>query len=168
MMTRALPLIGLAALLAACRESHPDSAQQQEGRTASIYTTDSTGAHPEEGVAYTHGGAQLEAPRIIPAVRTQLDRMAKQPDAWTEENRTAHKNIMADLINAMGADLMRAGYADSGAFKMLSDSIMNDIGGGTGPAQGPDPEKRTQHVASVRRLIGMYESWMAQAGESKQ
>jgi hypothetical protein len=57
----------------------------------------------------------------------------------------------------MQADLYRVGFADSGQFKALSDSVLTDIGGGTA---GPEPSRVKEHVARMRRLLELYQQTM--------
>jgi hypothetical protein len=78
---------------------------------------------------------------------------------------TAYKNLAGDLVNSMQADLQRVGHADSGDFRALSDSIMDDIGGGTGPAAGPEPSEMPQHVVRMRTLIDKYQQAMRSSAD---
>ncbi len=112
----------------------------------------------------TNSGAELEAPRLIPAVKNQLELMASGSQV-SRENMTAYKNLAGDLVTSMQADLYRVGLADSGHFKVLSDSVVEDIGGGTGTAAGPEPSKVPQHVSRMRRLIELYQGSMRGAAD---
>jgi hypothetical protein len=94
-------------------------------------------------------------------MRAQLELLAGRPE--DQANRTAHKHLLGDLIQSMTADLVRVGLADTGAYKALSDSLLREVGGGSGPASGPDPSELGPHTARVQRLIGLYERWMRQA-----
>ena len=60
----------------------------------------------------------------------------------------------------MQADLYRIGQADSGRFRALSDSVLDDIGGGTGTTAGPEPSEIPRHVARMRALIDLYQQTM--------
>jgi hypothetical protein len=60
----------------------------------------------------------------------------------------------------MQADLYRVGFADSGQFRALSDSVLSDVGGGTGTADGLQPSEIKQHVARMRRLLDLYQQTM--------
>ncbi len=74
---------------------------------------------------------------------------------------TAYKNLVSDLVTSMQADLYRVGLADSGRFRGLSDSVIDDLGGGSGtPAAGPDPSQVKPHVARMRRLLDLYQQTM--------
>ncbi|MBA3443530.1 MAG: hypothetical protein H0T58_01560 [Gemmatimonadales bacterium] len=92
-------------------------------------------------------------------MKNQLELMASGSEA-NRENMTAYKNLAGDLVTSMQADLYRVGHADSGRFKALSDSVMEDIGGGTGTTTGPDPSEVPEHVARVRSLIDLYQETM--------
>lgn len=150
----------LIALLTACRET-PETGTRAPA-SASPYTADSENRAREEGMDGTNSGTELEAPRLIPAVKNQLELMASGSKV-SRENMTAYKNLAGDLVNSMQADLYRVGHADSGQFRALSDSVMGDIGGGTGTAAGPEPSQVPQHVARMRQLIELYQQTMRSA-----
>lgn len=135
--------------------------------SASAYTSDSDSSAREEGMAGTNSGSELEAPRLIPAVQNQLTLMASGKDVPSADNLTAYKNMAGDLINSMIADLQRAGYADSGNFKSLSDSVLNELGGGAGTTARLDRSKLPQHVDRMQRLIRTYQQTMRKAAESR-
>ena len=63
----------------------------------------------------------------------------------------------------MGTDLSRVGLADSGAFEALSDSVLSDMSGGTGRADGPPAKEVGAHVDRVNRLIATYDALMSGA-----
>jgi hypothetical protein len=144
-------------LLAACGETPETGARGTA--SSSSYTADSDNRAREDGLDGTNSGAELEAPRLIPAVKNQLDLMSRG-SATTRENMTAYKNLAGDLVTSMQADLNRVGHADSGEFRALSDSILDDIGGGTGTTSGPEPSEVPRHVARMRTLIDKYQQTM--------
>ena len=141
-------------LILACRESRsgvpetgtPDVA----ARTGSAELDD-----PEAGV-------EFEAPRLIPAIRAQISRL-KEPDGATEGNLTSFKNGVGTLVNAMEADLNRVGVTDTGYFRVLSDSVMREIGGGAGTPADLEAADAGPAAARVERLIGLYEERMRAA-----
>ena len=147
-----LPTILLAT---ACGEAPETGARGSA--SSSPYTADSENRAREDGVEGTNSGAELEAPRLIPAVKNQLELMASGPQV-NSDNMTAYKNLAGDLVTSMQADLNRVGFADSGRFRALSDSVMDDIGGGTGTTDGP--AEMPQHVARMRSLIDLYQQTM--------
>jgi hypothetical protein len=149
-------------LLAACGETPETGARGTA--SSSSYTADSDNRAREDGLEGTNSGAELEAPRLIPAVKNQLDLMSSGSPT-TRENMTAYKNLAGDLVTSMQADLHRVGQADSGDFQALSDSILDDIGGGTGTAAGPEPSKVRQHVARMRTLIEKYQQTMRSSAD---
>jgi hypothetical protein len=116
--------------------------------------------------AYTSdSGSELEAPRLIPAIQNQLNLMASGVQPADPENLTAYRNLASDVVNSMAADLHRAGLADSGNFKALKDSVMDDLGGGAESESKLDGPKLHQHIARMRRLISMYQQGMRSAGD---
>src|ERR671919_775910 len=126
-MRRVVVLLTLAFCVACGREKAGNA-------SASAYTSDADSSAREDGFAGTNSGAELEAPRLIPATQNQLTLMANGTQPPNPDNLTAYKNMAGDLINSMIADLYRAGYADSGNFRALGDSVLDDLGGGAGTA----------------------------------
>jgi hypothetical protein len=157
-MTR-VPLLALVVVISACGRETPETGARGSA-SASPYTADSEKRAREDGVEGTNSGSELEAPRLIPAVRNQLELMSRGSKARSE-NLTAYKNLVSDLVTSMQADLYRVGFADSGQFRALSDSVLDDLGGGSGtPAAGPEPSEVREHVARMRRLLELYQQTM--------
>jgi hypothetical protein len=150
--------LALALILSACGRENPETGARGAA-SSSPYTADSEKRAREDGLEGTNSGSELEAPRLIPAVKNQLELMSRNSQANTE-NLTAYKNLAGDLVTSMQADLHRVGFADSGQFKALSDSVLTDIGGGTGTAAGPEPSEVKQHVTRMRRLLELYQQTM--------
>jgi len=153
----------MALLLYACGRESPETGARGSA-SSSPYTADSENRAREDGLDGTNSGAELEAPRLIPAVKNQLELMAGGSEI-SRENMTAYKNLAGDLITSMQADLYRVGFADSGHFKALSDSVVEDIGGGTGTAAGPEPSQVTAHVSRMRRLVDLYQQTLSGAAD---
>jgi hypothetical protein len=151
-----------ALLLAACRETPETGARGNA--SSSPYTADAENRTREDGLEGTNSGSELEAPRLIPAVKNQLDLMSSGSQA-SRENMTAYKNLAGDLVTSMQADLNRVGQADSGNFKALSDSVLDDIGGGTGTTTGPERSEIPRHVARMRALIELYQQTMRSSAD---
>ena len=149
-MRQTLLLLAMA-LVAGCSRERAGNA------SASAYTSDSDSSAKENGFAGTNSGSELEAPRLIPAIQNQLNLMGKAAQPVNPDNLTAYKNMAGDLINSMIADVYRAGYADSGHFRALSDSVLNDLGGGAGTNATLDRSKLPQHIQRMRRLIALYQ-----------
>jgi hypothetical protein len=159
-MNRALLLLAIA-LSAAC------SREKAGNASASAYTSDADSSAREDGVAGTNSGGELEAPRLIPAMQNQLNLMANGTQPPNPDNLNAYKNMAGDLINSMIADLYRAGYADSGNFKALGDSVLDDLGGGAGTSARLDRSKLPQHVDRMQRLIRQYQQTMRTAADRR-
>jgi hypothetical protein len=152
-------LLLLAAVLVAC------SREKAGNASASAYTSDSDSIAHAAGIPGTNSGVELEAPRLIPAMQNQLNLMAKGTQQVDPDNLTAYKNLAGDLVNSMIADLNRAGYADSGRFKTVRDSVLDDLGGGAGTSTKLDPANLNPHIDRMRRLISMYQQGMRSSGE---
>ncbi|HEX6408392.1 MAG TPA: hypothetical protein VFZ90_14505 [Gemmatimonadales bacterium] len=159
-MNRALLLLAIA-LSAAC------SREKAGNASASAYTSDADSSAREDGVAGTNSGGELEAPRLIPAMQNQLNLMANGTQPPNPDNLNAYKNMAGDLINSMIADLYRAGYADSGNFRALGDSVLDDLGGGAGTSARLDRSKLPQHVDRMQRLIRQYQQTMRKAADRR-
>ena len=155
-----------AVLCGACSGENRDS---RGNASASAYTADSDSSAREDGVPGTNSGAELEAPRLIPAIQNQLNLMSSGSRPPNPDNLTSYKNMAGDLINSMIADLYRAGYADSGNFKSLADSILNDLGGGAGTSAKLEGSSAQlpQHIDRMQRLIRLYQQTMRKAAERR-
>jgi hypothetical protein len=153
---RCVQFLALALILSACGRERPETGTRGTPSSSSPYTADSESRARDDGLEGTHSGAELEAPRLIPALKNQLDLMSRGSEV-NSENLTAYKNMAGDLVTSMQADLYRVGFADSGQFKALSDSVLTDIGGGTA---GPEPSRVKEHVARMRRLLELYQQTM--------
>jgi hypothetical protein len=143
------------------------SREKAGNASASAYTSDADSGAREDGLAATNSGSELEAPRLIPAVQNQLNLMASGAQRTSPENLTAYKNMAGDAINSMIADLHRAGYADSGNFRTLGDSVLDELGRGAGTSSRLDQAKLPGHINRMRRLIRLYEQAMGKAGAPK-
>jgi ABC-type transporter Mla MlaB component len=77
-------------------------------------------------------------------------------------NVESYRGMVGHLIDAMQSDLSRTGRADSGAFTLLADSVLRDLGGGAGNPK-PDADNARRSVPAVRRLIDLYQARMGQA-----
>jgi hypothetical protein len=152
-MRRSLQWLVLLLVTTGCREQRSEAGRAQEPDVANR-----TGAVPSDSV---EPGVELEAPRLIPAIRAQIAEI-ETPEGATEGNLTAFKNGVGALIDAMKADMNQLGVPHTSDFYSLSDSISRAIGGGSGTPADLPPEKARQASAEVERLIGMYEERMRQ------
>jgi len=137
-------------LLAACRRETPDSASA--ARNSGTPTV-----APNSASGDTTAGPEAEAPRLIPAMRAELD----QVESGGAGNLESYRGTVGHLIDAMESDLTRSGRADSGGFKLLADSVLRELGGGAGNPM-PDPEAARRSVPAVRRLLDLYQARMGQ------
>ena len=128
--------------------------------TGSYYTRDADSGLAVEGTATS---SMLTAPAIIPPVRLSLNRLAAGARSDDDPNRSAHKVLLADLVAAMQTDLNRLGVSDNADLQTLGDSVVNEVGGGAGVAEGPGPTDVKAHVERVERLITLYESKVGSA-----
>lgn len=159
-MTRVLLLLAVV-LCAACT-------RERAGKgSASAYTSDADSSARESGLSGTNSGSELEAPRLIPAIQNQLNLMASGAQPANPDNLTAYKNMAGDLINSMSADLYRAGFADSGNFRALSDTVLDELGGGAGTASRLNRSELPRHIDRMQRLIRLYQQTMRKAGSGQ-
>src|SRR4051812_12408820 len=154
-------LLLLTALCAACTREKAGNA------SASAYTSESDSAVRAAGIEGTNSGSELEAPRLIPAIQNQLNLMSEGEQPTDRENLTAYKNLAGDVVNSMAADLYRVGMADSGAFRSLRDSVMDELGGGAGTESTIDRSELKGHIGRMRRLISMYQQGIRSAGDRR-
>jgi hypothetical protein len=159
MPMRPLPLILLCLLFLGCRARPEDTGRTPSTDTVELADTARPAAQP---TAAAHGAVEFEAPPLIPAMQAQLEQVSKPEKRQDPSSLTSYKGAAGRLIDAMKADLMRVGLADSGAFRLLSDSVLNDLGGGTGVVSPPSPQKMSANTDRMRRLVTLYESWMRQ------
>jgi hypothetical protein len=143
--------VAAAALFAAC-----DRQQGNPAQTSSTYTSDADSDATENARQGTPQGRTLEAPPKIPGLRVQLEQL-RTGGAPSESNLTAYKNALADVVTSMRADLNRLGVTDSDLIREQGDSLLNQLGGGTGEAGDMSPERVRAHTHSVERLIRTYE-----------
>jgi hypothetical protein len=159
-MRRALMILAAGVTLGCGRE-------QPGNASASAYTSSADSVAREDGLAGTNSGAELEAPRLIPATQNQLTLMSNGTEPPNPDNLTAYKNMAGDLVNSMIADLYRAGYADSGNFRVLADSVLEDLGGGAGTSPSLERSRLPQHVDRMQRLIRLYQTTMRHAADRR-
>jgi hypothetical protein len=159
-----LPITMLVILpLAACGRDRPNSGETGAA-SASPYTAGSERSAREDGLEGTNSGTELEAPRLIPALRNQLELMSSGSRV-NDDNLTAYKNLAQDVVNSMVADLNRVGYADTGGFSALKDSVLEDVGGGGASEHDLDKDQIPQHVGRMRHLLGLYQQAMRNAAD---
>ena len=147
---------------AACRNA-PETGSRGPS-SASPYTADAeTDSNARDNALEgTNSGTELEAPRLVPALRNQLALMNRGAAA-NEDNLVAYKNLAQDVINSMVADMHRAGYSDTGGFRALKDSVLDEIGGGASSGPDLDRSQLPQHVQRMQRLIEVYQRAMRSA-----
>ena len=148
-MRPAIPLVLTIILLAGCRREAPETASAERGS-----------AQPEVAPGSASGdtatGVEAEAPRLIPAMRAQLDQIESGSG-----NLESYRGTVSHLIDAMEADLTRSARVDSGGFRLLADSVLRELGGGAGNPK-PDPDAARRSVPAVRRLLDLYQTRMGQ------
>lgn len=159
----AVLLAGIGACTGETAEDRADGPADTLAQTGSYYTRGGDSAMQIEGTATSD---MLTAPAIITPVRLSLGQLTSGAPAESDAGRAAHKTLLADLVTAMQADMNRLGISDSEDLQALGDSVVEQVGGGTGAGEGPDPDDVQAHVASVQRLIALYESKVRSAGVS--
>lgn len=145
-------------LLLGCR-----ARPEETGRASSRDTVEWADTGGPVGAA--RGAVEFEAPPLIPAMRARLDQLARPEARRDPSSITSYRGAATRLVDAMQADLARVGLADTGAFELLSDSVVKDLGGGTGLADPPSAGRLTVDTDRMRRLIALYENWMRQAAK---
>jgi hypothetical protein len=149
-MRRFVILAAVLALVPACRRDAPETAAADSASAPAIAPNSVSGD--------TATGVEADAPRLIPAMRAEL----QQLQSGNAGNLESYRGMVGQLIDAMQSDLTRAGRTDSGQFKLLADSVLRDLGGGAGNPK-PDADNARRSVPAVRRLIDLYQTRMGQA-----
>jgi hypothetical protein len=150
--------------LAACRRDNASSRSQTDpaGSTASPYSAGSDSGARNQQLEGTSTGTQYEAPQKIPGVTATLGQLTNQGHPPTQTELTPLRNQLGHLEDAMRSDFSRAGLADTGEFRALSDSLSRQLGGGPGGlADEPDRGEFAQVKSRAERLILVYNKWMA-------
>ena len=151
---RRIPALLILAAVAACgREA------QQTGRAQPGQAADSELTVAGDTVEAMNTGIELEAPRLIPGLRAQLQALGDSGAGLTEGNVTAYKNLAADVVTAMLSDLNRIGSSEVGPLRELGDTVLNLVGGGTGVSEADRPEL-TRSVRLMERMIQRYQEAM--------
>ena len=101
----------------------------------------------------------------LASLRSQLDQFGTDPKNWSAANRTAHKGLVGDFIRRAETELARNGKLGDPGFQALRDSVTRVLGGGTGVADGPDPERIGDYRALLDRMITRYETLSGGASE---
>ena len=149
-MRPAIPLVVTIVLLGACRREAPQTASAG-GNAAPAEVA------PNSASGDTATGVEAEAPRLIPAMRAELDQL----ESGGSGNLESYRGTVSHLIDAMEADLNRSGRVDNGGFKLLADSVLRELGGGAGSPK-PDADAARRSVPAVRRLLDLYQTQMGQ------
>jgi hypothetical protein len=147
-----IPFVAVLAVLPACRREPPETASADSATAPAAIA-------PSSATGDTAAGVEAEAPRLIPAMRAQLEQLQTGSGGG---NLESYRGMVGQLIDAMEADLTRSGRVDSGGFKSLADSVLRELGGGAGDPM-PDPEAARRSAPAVRRLIDLYQARMGQA-----
>jgi ABC-type transporter Mla MlaB component len=145
-----MPLALTIILLGACRREPPETASADRAAAPAEVA-------PVSASGDTAVGVEAEAPRLIPAMRAELD----QVESGNGGNLESYRGTVSHLIDAMEADLNRSGRVDSGGFKLLADSVLRELGGGAGNPK-PDRDAARRSVPAVRRLLDLYQTRMGQ------
>ena len=109
-MRQVVPLALTIVLLAACRRDTAETASAD--RTAAPAE-----ARPNSATGDTANGVEAEAPRLIPAMRAELDRI----ESGGSGNLESYRGTVSHLIDAMEADLTRSERTDAGEFRQMAD-----------------------------------------------
>lgn len=146
----------------ACRSTPETGARGSASASPYTADADADSSARDDALEGTNSGTELEAPRLIPALKNQLGLMSRN-SAVNEDNLLAYKNLAQDVINSMVADMHRAGYSDTGNFRALKDSVLDDIGGGGASGHDLDRSKLPKHVQRMQRLVDLYQRAMRSA-----
>jgi hypothetical protein len=89
-----------------------------------------------------------------------LDRASKLPLDQFNQTLPPFKQELGHTVDAMAADLTRAGVSE-GKFRDQATKIQDEIGGGTGSAtHNLNEGERRKFIADIRQLIQEYQTAM--------
>ena len=112
------------------------------------------------GPSAAAAGMKLEAMRMLPAVRAELDSLARNPSMM----RSAGSRYEAEtrhVVDAMHADMTRLGMHSDPAYEALADSVVQGSAA-LSTAGGAKLERLVaRHVDQLRRLSAVYETKVA-------
>ncbi|HYC31267.1 MAG TPA: hypothetical protein VEB59_03210 [Gemmatimonadales bacterium] len=149
---RPVVMLFLLGALAACDRGTPGAGRAQQGTAA-----DSELTARGDTLQAASTGVELEAPRLIPGLRAQLSALGDSASGSQEGNAAAFRNLAADVVTAMDADLNRIGSPEVDRVRALGDSVMRTLGGGAGEGPEPDPDRLKAGVEQMERLIQEYQ-----------
>ena len=126
-------------------------------QTASGYTSDADSDATEHAREGTRQGRTFETGPKLAGFRVQLDQLRGGNPG--QQNLSAYKASLADLVSSMEADLRRIGAGEAAErAREAGDSLVDTFGGGTGPAEQVSPRELRDHVQRVEQLIREYEA----------
>ena len=155
-MRRIAMILVLLSAMSGCRRTGTRSSTQPGGAADSALTA------AGDTLESARAGVEYEAPRLIPAMRAQLEVMGGAGAGATEGNVTGYKSMAGHLVDAMLTDLNRVGSSEVDGIRALGDSAVNLVGGGTG-VPTPSPEDLARSRAVMTRLIARYQEAMRAA-----
>jgi hypothetical protein len=89
-----------------------------------------------------------------------LDRMSKMPLNQFNQNLPSFKQELGNAIDAMAADLTRAGVSE-GKFREQGTKIQDEVGGGTGSStRNLTEEQRRKFISDIHQLVHEYQAAM--------
>lgn len=110
--------------------------------------------------AESGAGMKLEAMAMLPAVRAQLDSLARSPSMV----RSAGSRYQAEtkhVVDAMHADMTRLGMHSDPAYEALSDSVVQGSAALSTAGGAELGRLVARHVDQMRRLSAVYETKVA-------
>jgi hypothetical protein len=154
---------GFACLLLAGAAGGCDRQPGNPAQTGSSYTSDADSDAAEHGREGTRQGRALETEPKLAGFRVQLDQIRRGNPG--QQNLSAYKASLADVVSSMEADLRRVGAGEAAErTREAGDSLVNTFGGGTGPAERVTPEELRGHVRRVEQLIQEYQGTIRRSG----
>ena len=134
--------IGAAALLACAKQPE----------TAKPAAADSTGKAP--GMAMS---MPMQGVTMLPAMRAHCDSLAAMPAEQIAKEMSAHADLAARMMDAMGADMRSMNMQPDAAWTALTDSVRRDLAEFPGLTGSPLKSRMQAHIGRVRRLMDMHE-----------
>ena len=103
---------------------------------------------------------QMAGMELMPVMRAHLDSLDALTPEEIQARMTAHQDLAARMMDAMGADMRGMGMAPDSAWTALGDSLRQDLAALPGLTGGALTDRVRAHGARMRRILALHEGMM--------
>jgi hypothetical protein len=115
---------------------------------------------PGMGAMRGMGEMRMRADSLMPMMRAHLDSLVRMRGRTAPAMLRVHDAMAAQLLDAMGADMMAMGMHGDTTWAALTDSIRRDLADLPGLSGRPLETRLRAHIERMRRLMTMHEGMM--------